>query len=632
MRTLAEPNLEAPIRILIADDEGAIRQSYRRVLPERSASPTGDLEELRTRLFGSPETPAETEHFQLTFCVGAEDAVQATRDAIEEARPFEVVFLDMRMPPGPDGVWAATRIRELDPRLDIVIVTAYSDIDPNEITRQVPPASSLFYLQKPFHAHEVRQIASALGRRRRAEDRIRELAFFDEVTGLPNRALFKDRLTQALALAKRHKRPAAVMFLDLDNFKRVNDTLGHSNGDLLLIEVARRLQARVRESDSVTQANPRTVEQDLARFGGDEFTLLLTELADGSDAGLVARRLLAALADPVQIERHEVPITASIGIAVYPDDGEDAETLLKNADMAMYFAKRDGRNNFQFFTEAMNASVLKRMTMESHLRRALELGELFLHYQPQVDVASGAVSGAEALLRWSSAELGNIPPAEFIPLAEETGLILPIGEWVLRTACAQAKAWHDAGMQLPRIAVNVSVRQFAQEGFPALVDQILKEVGLEPSALEIEITESVLVKDAAVALHTLQALKALGVCLAIDDFGTGYSSLAYLKQFPIDRLKIDRSFIRSVSSNPQDRAIAAAVIAMAESMNLVVTAEGVETEGQLSFLRSQQCDEAQGFLVSRPLPFMEIAKFLREAGCAVSLPISTTEPSDGAAA
>jgi diguanylate cyclase (GGDEF)-like protein len=611
MSTRTEESAQPPIRILVADDEATIRDSYRDIL-QAAASPTSGsgLDEMRERLFGKRRDAPVGERFELTFCVGAEDAVQALHDANAESRPFSVVFLDMRMPPGPDGVWAATRIRELDPRVDIVVVTAYSDIDPEEIARRVPPAGSLFYLQKPFHAHEIRQLAGALGRRRQAEDRIRQLAYFDEVTGLPNRALFKERLSQAVALARRNQRQLAVLFLDLDNFKRINDTLGHSSGDLLLQEAAKRLLLNVRASDAVVQG--RAVDTEgLARFGGDEFTLVLAEISQGTDAGLVARRLLETLAQPVSLAGHDVTVTASIGIAVYPQDGQDVESLLKNADMAMYFAKREGRNTFQFFTEAMNAAALRRMTMESHLRRALELGELALHYQPQIDVATGSTTGAEALLRWNCRELGTIPPAEFIPLAEETGLIVPIGEWVLRTACAQAKAWRLAGVPLPRVAVNVSVHQFAQDDFPALVARILSEVGLEPGALEIEITESVLLKDGEAALSTLRELKALGVHLAIDDFGTGYSSLAYLKQFPIDRLKIDRTFVCSVNNDPQDRAIAAAIIAMAESMNLRVTAEGVETEGQLSFLRSRHCDEAQGYLLSRPLPTQEAAEFLQ---------------------
>lgn len=613
MNISVETNPETIIHILVADDEPAIRESYREILQPRNAEPANNsLDDMRARLFGASK-PAKkpSERFEMTFCSGAEDAVQAVKESVIDGQPFSIVFLDMRMPPGPDGLWAATRIRELDDRVDIVVVTAYSEIDPEEISKQVPPTGSMFYLQKPFHPHEIRQLAGALGRRRQAEERIRQLAYFDEVTSLPNRAFFKERLSQAIGLARRNNHSLALMFLDLDNFKRVNDTLGHSIGDLLLIEVAKRLVLSLRASDCIAVGHPVKADESLARFGGDEFTLLLPEIRTSQDAGLVAQRILNALAQPVNLAGHDIIVSGSIGIAVYPEDGQDAEALLKNADMAMYFAKRGSGDSFRFFTESMNVAALKRLTMEKHLRQALMLNEMSLHYQPQVDMSSGTISGVEALLRWNNYELGLVSPVEFIPLAEETNLIVPIGEWVLRTACTQAKAWQDEGVFLPRVAVNVSVRQFAQAGFPAQVKRILVETGLEPSALELEITESVLMKDGDMAMTTLRELKDLGVQLAIDDFGTGYSSLAYLKQFPIDRLKIDRTFVCALSTDEQDRAIASAVISLAENMKLSVTAEGVETENQFDFLKSRNCSEAQGYYLSRPLPIEEISKFLR---------------------
>ena len=443
------------------------------------------------------------------------------------------------------------------------------------------------------------------------EERIRQLAFIDSLTQLPNRELFKDRLDVALKLAKRHGRPLALLFLDLDNFKRINDTLGHGVGDLLLQTTAERLKASVRGGDSVSRVEEGEQEDSVARLGGDEFTVLLPEVQHSEDAAVVAERIQANLSRPLTLGGHEILVTPSIGIAVFPQDGEDSETLLKNADMAMYFAKRQGRNLYRFYDPSLNESALKRLTMETQLRKAIERNELTLHYQPQLDLLSGRICGVEALVRWTNDLVGTVPPLEFIPLAEESGLIIPIGEWVLRTACQQAKDWREAGMGLERMAVNISVLQFVQPGFTGLVAQILEETGLHPTALELEVTESLLMKDPEGAMHTLHALKTLGVQLAIDDFGTGYSSLSRLKQLPLDRLKIDKSFVREVDTQPSDAAITTAVIAMAESMGLRVMAEGVENEPQLCFLKTKRCDEIQGYLLSRPLPAAELTTLLQ---------------------
>jgi EAL domain-containing protein (putative c-di-GMP-specific phosphodiesterase class I) len=345
-------------------------------------------------------------------------------------------------------------------------------------------------------------------------------------------------------------------------------------------------------------------------LGGDEFTILLAEIVSMEEPAIVAQRILEQMAEPMRLANHEVIVTPSIGIAVFPDDGDDDETLLKNADLAMYFAKRSGSNSFQYYQAPMNVTALKRLKMENHLRQAIASGEFALHYQPQMDLETGAISGVEALLRWNNEELGNVSPVEFIPVAEESGLIVAIGTWVLRAACLQARAWRDRGVPLPRIGVNVSVRQFVQRNFPETVAQVLAETGLEPEVLEIEVTESLLLRDADGAAATLGKLKALGIQLAIDDFGTGYSSLSRLKEFPIDRLKIDRSFVRVVDTDLNDQAIASAVIAMAGSMNMRVVAEGVETSDQLDFLRAKHCDEIQGYFLSRPLPPEQAEDFL----------------------
>jgi len=449
---------------------------------------------------------------------------------------------------------------------------------------------------------------------REAEERIRQLAFVDGLTGLPNRALFKDRLANAVRRARRYGHQLAVLFLDLDNFKRINDTLGHGVGDLLLKATAERLVRSVRDSDSVARQDPEADVENTARLGGDEFTALLPNMRRSEDAATVAERIRAALAEPLTLAGHEVLVTPSIGIAIYPDDGEDPESLIKNADAAMYHAKRQGRNQYRFYDATLNESALQRLHLEAQLRRAIERGELRLHYQPQLDIATGRTCGVEALVRWESPELGTVPPMEFIPLAEESGLIIAIGEWVLREACAPARAWQESGLELSRVAVNISVLQFVQPGFVELVSTILREAGLDAACLELEVTESLLTKDPEGAVRTLNDLKALGVQLAIDDFGTGYSSLSRLKQFPIDRLKIDRSFVQDVPRSHDDVAIAMAVIAMAESMGLKVVAEGVENAEQFEFLKAKHCHEIQGYYLSRPLPAEEVTVVLRRLG------------------
>jgi predicted signal transduction protein with EAL and GGDEF domain len=348
----------------------------------------------------------------------------------------------------------------------------------------------------------------------------------------------------------------------------------------------------------------------VARFGGDEFTILLTEIRDSGDAAVVAQRIMDALTTPLNLAEHEVVITPTIGIAVFPEDGNNTEVLFRNADTAMYSAKRRGKNNFQFYNNAMNASALGRLTMESQLRKALEQNELLLYYQPQQELDSSQIIGVEALLRWQNKELGNVPPDRFIPIAEDSGLIIPIGEWVLRTACTQLKAWQDTGVPIARVAVNISVRQFMYPGFLQLVKQVIEETGLAPEDLELEITESLLMQDTEGAIHLLQDLKALGVQLAIDDFGTGYSSLSYLKRFPIDRLKVDKAFVQEITNNKEDAAITRAVIAMANNMDLRVIAEGVETAEQLSYLADEHCHEIQGYYLSRPMPAHEVCSFM----------------------
>jgi len=421
----------------------------------------------------------------------------------------------------------------------------------------------------------------------------------DFLTGLPNRIVLNGRISQAIAAGLRNNTKAALLFLDIDGFKHINDSLGHAVGDKLLQSIAKRLVLCVRGSDTIS------------RQGGDEFVVLLGKMNERAGAVTSSKRLLAAVAQPHSIDGHDLHVTASIGISVYPDDGLDAETLIKNADTAMYQAKASGRQGYQFFKPAMNVRAVERQSIEEGLRRAVERGEFVLHYQPKVNLASGAISGMEALLRWQHPVRGLLAPAQFIPVAEDCGLILSIGAWVLREACAQAKTWLDAGLPAAKMAVNVSGIEFQDGGFANRIFKILEESGLPSGALEVELTESVLMKSSEHAVAILGALHARGVTLAIDDFGTGYSSLSYLRRFPIDVLKIDQSFIRQISREGDDSAIVTAVIGLAKTLKLSVVAEGVETVEELDFLRAQRCDEVQGYYFSQPVPAPVFEQLLR---------------------
>jgi diguanylate cyclase (GGDEF)-like protein/PAS domain S-box-containing protein len=420
----------------------------------------------------------------------------------------------------------------------------------------------------------------------------------DFLTGLPNRMLLNDRVNQAITLAPRHMKKVAVLFLDLDGFKHINDSLGHPIGDKLLQSIAKRLVNCVRGADTVS------------RQGGDEFVVLLSEVEHSADPAITAIRLLHAVAEAHPIDQHDLHITTSIGVSVYPDDGLDAETLIKNADTAMYQAKENGRQSYQFFKAAMNVRAVKRQSIEENLRRALERREFSLHYQPKINLKTGNITGAEALLRWTHPVRGPISPADFIPVAEDCGLILPIGRWVLQEACKQARAWLDVGLPLATMAVNISSMEFRDDNFLESVFATLKDTGLDPKCLELELTESVLMKRAESAASVLKTLRASGVQIAVDDFGTGYSSLSYLRKFPIDALKIDQSFVRQIMTVPDDATIVTAIISMGRSLKLRVVAEGVETQEELEFLQTHQCEEAQGYYFSRPVLPQQFAVLL----------------------
>lgn len=454
------------------------------------------------------------------------------------------------------------------------------------------------------------ELRHEIDQRKRAEERTRYLAYYDELTTLPNRQLFKEHLAQAMESADRDKRLVGLLFLDLDGFKEVNDTYGHSSGDALLQQVSARLLNCIRGIDQVSRLSTNDSEF-VSRLGGDEFTILLDGLNDFSEAAIVAHRVLEALAVPIEIDSHEIFITASIGIAVYPGCVATVDELLRNADLAMYHAKKEGRNNFQFFEESMNESVVERATLAHALRLAVEREQLELYYQPILSAQTSEIVGVECLTRWNDPKLGPIPPDRFIRVAEQSGLIVTLGDWVIREACTQFGRWKAAGIAPGRIGINVSGQQFRAQRLTCSVITAVEEAKIDPECVEIEITETAMMIDEAEASRCLNQLKRFGVSIALDDFGTGYSSLSYIRRFPVDALKIDRSFVEAMETNSEAYAIAIAILAMAQRLGLRVVAEGVETESQAELLRRESCDELQGFLYSRPLAAEQMTQLLR---------------------
>jgi diguanylate cyclase (GGDEF)-like protein len=541
------------------------------------------------------------ESYTCTAVGSAEEAL-----LLLQTEKFGLVISDINMG-GMSGLEMIPQVRALAQDTVVMMISGEQNI---ESAIEAMRGGAFDYIMKPFDfqhvevavqralehqalleaKHHYENHLEELVRQRTAE--LNHLAYHDALTDLPNRILFEDRLIQALILAERNHQTLGVLFLSLDRFKKVHDTLGHAIGDRLLQMVAERLRCSAHKGETV------------ARFEGDEFALLLTQIGgtEGEDVIEVIFQINEALELPFIIDDQELFITVSIGISLYPDDGADAPTLLKNADAALYRAREHGGDNYQFYTADLNAKAMKRLTLENSLRRALERSEFEVYYQPVLDINTKKIVGMEALLRWHHPELGVVQPAEFIPLAEDTGMILPIGEWVLRTACTQSKLWQEAGFAPLSVAVNLSARQFEQQNLVEVVARILQETGLNPRDLELELMESSIMQNAEVAVRTLGELKAMGVKIAIDDFGTGYSSLGYLKRLPIDTLKIDRSFVRDVTTDPDDAALVMAIITLAHNLRLKVIAEGVETEDQRRFLHLLRCDEWQGYLFSEPLP------------------------------
>ena len=566
-------------RILIADDEEGIRNLLRGAL---------------------------CESYDCTAVSSAEEALARLR-----AEKFDLVLSDITMT-GISGLEMLPLAREYAPDTVFVMISGEQTIDS---AIEAMRMGAFDYITKPFALQHVEAAVSrALEHRalletkrlyeKQLEERVNYLSLYDALTGLPNQNFFKSSCERELAAARRgDKGKLAALFLSVDRFKKIYETLGHEAGDKLLCEISRRLTQSVREDDT------------LAYFGGDEFALLLRRIGGAEEAIKLIQRAREVLKPAFNLDGQELFITASLGISLSPDDGADLQTVLKNAAAALDRAKQQGGDQYQFYTADMNAAALKRLSLENDLRRALERAEFVLHYQPQASAETGQLTGMEALVRWQHPERGLVSPAEFIPVAEETGLIVPLGRWVLREACAQSRLWHDAGLASLRVAVNLSARQFEQPDLTEMIARVLAETGLQPGCLELELTESSVMRNADASARLLGELKQSGIHISIDDFGTGYSSLSYLNRFPIDKLKVDQSFVRGMLSNQSDAAIVRAVITLAHSLKLKVVAEGVETKEQLAFLHLLKCDEMQGYLFSRPLPAEAFERLLMAGRC-----------------
>ncbi|SMD09507.1 response regulator receiver modulated diguanylate cyclase/phosphodiesterase [Desulfocicer vacuolatum DSM 3385] len=597
-------------RILVIDDKSSTHQDFCKILMKSHGS-SHNLDELEPERFGDEGQPMISTPFEIDCASQGKEGLTMLQKARSEGRPYALAFVDARMPPGWDAIETICHLWKACPDLQVVLCTAHSGCSWQKLRHQLGETDGLLILKKPFDSIEVLQLAHALTRKwelnREVQGRLAQLAFYDNLTGLPNRTLFLARLTKYLEKASHAKHKAALLFIDLDNFKRINDTLGHSVGDDLLQTTSQRLIKCLRVVDSFERPS----ESDMAaRLGGDEFTVVLPELKKKGDAGMVARRIVDHIGQPMQLGKHQIVVTPSIGIAIFPDDGDTVELLLKNADIAMYFSKRMGPNMFSYYQASMNTPTLKRMTIENHLHRAFDGNEFELYYQPQFDLITGTPTGVEALLRWHNRELGEVPPMEFIPMAEDSGMIVAIGEWVMRTACRQAQTWLDRGLPLGRIAINVSSKQFIHPGFVEMMKRILLEIKLPPGLLEIEILEELIRGGAREIIETLNALKQMNIRIAVDDFGSGYSSLACLEETDIDCLKIDSVFVGGISGGKVGRSVVSGIIAMAEEMDMRVIAEGVETKEQAAFLRKKQCQEVQGYLFSRPMSTPQVETFL----------------------
>lgn len=618
------PEIGAP-RLLVIDDNVAIHQDFLKVLgstPEKAAE--NEFLAAEAALFGEPVEVSERPTFTIDSAHQGQEGVEKVRQALEEGHPYSMAFVDMRMPPGWDGLETIEHLWAVDPHIQVVICSAHADYDWMDVVQRLGHSDQLLVLRKPFEPIEVLQCANSLTSKWRNERiiraqvaslerdvsvrtqgleaatrQLRHLATHDALTGLPNRVLLDDRIAQALTHAHRERHSFAVMLCDLDRFKLINDSLGHHAGDHLLQEVARRLTNVVRDVDTV------------ARLGADEFIIVLSPLTSRKDAEVVAQRVIEAMQPAVEIAGITIHASLSIGIAFYPDDGSSVETLIAHADAAMFAAKQRGRNSVQCYAAGMDAGTHEKVRLESDLHTALALRQFELYYQPKVDTMSGTFYSAEALIRWRHPERGLVSPAAFIPLAEECGLIGPIGEWVLREACRQGRAWQQAGLSPVRIAVNVAASQFRAGDLVETIHQALADAELEARFLEVELTESAVMSDPEESIKILEQLSEMGVLVSVDDFGTGYSSMSYLRRFPIDQLKIDRSFLSEITARSDDASIVGAIVSLAHNLRLKVVAEGVETVAQLDLLKTLGCDQYQGYQFSPPVPAAEFESLMR---------------------
>ena len=614
-------------RILVIDDNAAIHQDFRKVLGtqvEHSAQAALDV--LEANIFGDAVIASARPNFEVDSAHQGQEGVAMAHQALAEGRPYSMAFVDMRMPPGWDGLKTIERLWATDPDVQVVICSAHTDYDWTEVVQRLGHSDKLLVLRKPAEPIEVLQCATALSRKwendklvrehvlrleqvittrtqglEAANRQLRHLTTHDPLTGLPNRVLLDDRLQQAIAHADRDMRSFALLVCNLDRFKLINESLGHRAGDELLQEVARRLETVMRTADTV------------ARLGGDDFVLIGTSIGDADDAAALAARVMDVLQTPVRIATIDIYVSPSIGIAMYPDDGVSMQALHAHADAAMHSAKQHGRGNFRRYAPGMDAGIEDRVQLESDLHHAVSLNQFELYYQPKVDTRTGEVRSAEALIRWAHPLRGIVSPAEFIPLAEECGLIGEIGGWVIREACRQMRAWQMDGVPPLRVSVNLSASQFRDSGLVDSIRNALDDAGLEPRYLEVELTESAVMSDPEKSIAILEHLSAMGVLVSVDDFGTGYSSMSYLRRFPIDKLKIDRVFIDEIVSRPEDASIVRAIVSLAHSLRLKVVAEGVETAAQLEFLKTAGCDEYQGYHFSRPVPAADFERLMREA-------------------